>query len=201
MSKTVYKEFSSPVAVWKYFLKAEDLQTAKFKLYIKLNDSTKESSTSQAPCDDARSAFTTSSPSTSNSSVPLPVSSALSTSVKKRKISDHFPKEENNVEKKVSRMVFKDGLPFRVFCTSSDLRELFKASGYNLPTSPNSVKRMVMNYGSTLKYIVIQDLLKLKENDLRLTLTFDEWTSARNRRYININDHALSQKKKNGIWG
>lgn len=39
-------------------------------------------------------------------------------------------------------MVSKDSLPFRVFCTSSDLRNLFIAGGYNLPSSPNSIKLM-----------------------------------------------------------
>ncbi|KAF2902538.1 hypothetical protein ILUMI_03650 [Ignelater luminosus] len=60
-------------------------------------------------------------------------SAALSTSAKKRKITDHFQREDNTVEKKVLRMVSKGGLPFR---------DLFKVGGYNLPTFPNSIKSM-----------------------------------------------------------
>lgn len=45
----------------------------------------------------------------------------------------------------MSRMISKDGLPFRMFCTSKDLRDLFSAAGHKLPTSPNSIKVMVKN--------------------------------------------------------
>lgn len=42
---------------------------------------------------------------------------------KKQKITDHF--SGNSLEIKISRMVCKDGLPFRVFSTSSDARPLY----------------------------------------------------------------------------
>lgn len=113
------------------------------------------------------------------------------TPMKKKKIGDYFPKlVENSKEKMVSRMVAKDGLPFRVFCTSDNLRSLFAAKGHKLPTSPNSIKMMVMDYGTTLKMKVKQDLMKLKEHGQRFTLTFNKWTSGRNRRFLNINIHS-----------
>lgn len=51
------------------------------------------------------------------------------------------------------------------------MRDLFIASGYSLPLSPNSIKLMIMNYGSTLKMAVTQELGKLIHQNLRFTLT------------------------------
>lgn len=100
---------------------------------------------------------------------------------------------------KVSRMVAEDGLPFRVFCTSQDLRDLFSAAGYKLPTSPYSIKLMVMNYGMTLKLKIQRDLAELKDDNHRFTSTFDEWTSSKNRRYMNVNIHTC-KKNKSVFW-
>lgn len=59
----------------------------------------------------------------------------------------------------ISRMAAKDGLPFRVFCTSEDMKSLFAAKGnnYKLPSSPNTIKQIVMNYETTLKMEVKED--------------------------------------------
>lgn len=218
---TVYKEFCGVCPAWKYYLKAEDSQTAKCKLcksvikttgrstkgltvHLKSKHKIEAATTPDGvgTPDGGGSASTatsstasTSSPSTlarSHCETQVPQSS---TPAKKHKMTDHFPSETNTVDKRVARMVSKDGFPFRVFCTSSDLRDLFKAGGYNLPKSPNSIKLMVMNYGTTLKMTVIKDLQKLRGSDHRFTLTFDEWTSTRNRRYINVNVHAFVKEK------
>lgn len=207
MSETVYKDFSSTAAVWRYYWKAEDSQTAKCKLCKAVIKTTGRSTkglhvhlkskhkidTKQDSEGSSNTAIVSSatSASASNSSA----SASECTTSRKRKITDHFEKVDNSLEKKVSRMVSKDGLPFRIFCSSSDLRDLFKAASYDLPTSPNSIKLMVMNYGTTIKMTVIRDLLRMKENNHKFTLTFDEWTSTRNRRYINLNIHAFSQDK------
>lgn len=132
-----------------------------------------------------------SSTSSASTSASMSDSSALvnlSNSARKRKITDNFSKEKNTAEKKVSRMVSKDIFPFRDFWSSPDLRELFKAGDYNLAISANSIKSMVSNYGT-------YGLLKLKDKSYRFTLTFDEWTSTRNRRDINVNINAFAQNK------
>lgn len=136
----------------------------------------------------------TASASTSNVSPESPGSSAPVPPARKKrqKITDHFlPVEDTSMEKKVSRMVAKDGLPFRVFCTSKDMRDLFNSSGHKLPMSPNTIKLIVMNYGMTLKMKIMRELAQLKENDHRFTLTFDEWTSSMNKRYMNVNVHTF----------
>lgn len=231
MSKIVYKDFVSSVIVWKYFLKADDSQTAKCKLCRsiikttgrstkglhvhlkskhKIDSKRNNSDNSSAPEEASRPSLAIlTSISSSSARPPSPrslqptqgeyshdyVYTSPTSSSKKHKITDHFHREDNTVEQKVSRMVSKDGLPFSVFCTSSDLRDLFRAGGYKLPTCPNSIKFMVMNYGTTLKLKVLQDLSKLKDKSHRFTLTFDEWTSLRNKRFLNVNIHAFHKDK------
>ncbi|CAG5034884.1 unnamed protein product [Parnassius apollo] len=136
----------------------------------------------------------TASASTSNVSPESPGSSAPVPPARKKrqKITDHFlPVEDTSMEKKISRMVAKDGLPFRVFCTSTDMRNLFNSSGHKLPMSPNTIKLIVMNYGMTLKMKIMRELAQLKKNDHRFTLTCDEWTSSMNKRYMNVNVHTF----------
>jgi len=88
-------------------------------------------------------------------------------------------------------MTARDGLPFRVFVTSSDLRRGLVALGFgNLPNSVNHVKQLVMDEGERVCSVVIAEMANLKKQRHRFSVTFDEWTSTRNRRYMNINVHA-----------
>lgn len=119
-------------------------------------------------------------------------------SQKKRRISDYFESYTNvTKELMISRMVAKDGLPFRVFCTSEDMKSLFAAKGnnYKLPSSPNTIKLIVMNYATTLKMKVKEDIRKLKNENCRFTLSFDEWTSGMKRRFLNVNVHTVTNSQ------
>lgn len=49
-------------------------------------------------------------------------------------------------------MVAKDGLTFRVFTTSTDLRRCLVADGFTeLPTAPTTIKRIVMEYSEDVR--------------------------------------------------
>ena len=49
---------------------------------------------------------------------------------------------------------------------------------------------MVLNYSKSIPDEFIKELLSRIANGNRFSLTFDEWTSLRNRRSININVHS-----------
>ncbi|CAH2107368.1 unnamed protein product [Euphydryas editha] len=113
---------------------------------------------------------------------------------KKKKISDYFPSDFNvTKELIISRMAAKVGLPFKFFRTSGDMKSLFAAKGnnYKLPSSPNTIKQIVMNYGTTLKMKVKEDLLKLKNEGYWFSVSLDEWTFGMNRRFLNVNVHTI----------
>ncbi|CAH0560586.1 unnamed protein product [Brassicogethes aeneus] len=97
--------------------------------------------------------------------------------------------EENSMQKMVSRMVCKDGMALSLFCTSSDLRYLFSKSGFQLPNSPNTIRSIVTNFANTVKADLISEFEYLKKHGRRFALSFDEWTSQKNHRYLNLNVH------------
>lgn len=97
----------------------------------------------------------------------------------------------------VARMVALDGLAFRLFCSSEDLR-LLLSNKFNrpIPTSPNTIKAMVMKYGEQVKQEITSTIAEVKKTQ-RFSTTFDEWTSQRNRRFMNINIHYGDNKHIN----
>lgn len=77
-----------------------------------------------------------------------------STSEPKKKISQFFAqkKERDSLEVVLARMVALDGLPFKVFTTSVDLRNALKADGYVVPKSPNTIRKIVMNFAAKVRF-------------------------------------------------
>ena len=91
----------------------------------------------------------------------------------KSKLTDYFS-SSNSLAETVSRMTALDGLPFSFFITSNDQRRIMKQCGYNLPTSSNSIKNMVIKHSETVKTSLINKLCKLKEERVKLSLTLDD---------------------------
>ena len=95
----------------------------------------------------------------------------------------------------VARMTARDGIPFSKFCTSQDLRMLLIAKGYgDIPKSPNTIKNIVLQYADKIKQEVVHEISQLKLSNEAFSLTLDEWTSNKNRRYMNINVHRSNNK-------
>ncbi|KAF2890270.1 hypothetical protein ILUMI_15903, partial [Ignelater luminosus] len=86
-------------------------------------------------------------------------------------------------------MVCKDGFTLSLFCTSSDLRDLFSKSRHKLPNSPNTIRSIVTNFANIVRADMIIEFEHLKKLEQRFSLTFDEWTSQKNHRYLNVNVH------------
>ena len=108
---------------------------------------------------------------------------------KRAKTIDNFFVKENSMEKMISRMIAKDGFTFNTFCKSVDLRSLFLKSGFKLPTSPNTIRSIVITFSDSVKADMINKFTRLQEQNQKFSLTFDEWTSRKNQRYLNINVH------------
>lgn len=117
-------------------------------------------------------------------------SDSIAPPVKKVKINHYFgPEEDNSLECVLARMTAKDGLCFKVFVTSKDLRSSMTARGFNLPNSAVSIKKLVMNYYDGTKTKLCSMLQQNLKDGERFAISLDEWTSMRNRRYLNVNVH------------
>lgn len=103
------------------------------------------------------------------------------------------------MEVMISRMTAKDGFSFNSFCKSSDLRYLFQKSGHKLPSSSNTIRSIVIQFSESVKANMINEIQKLQMQNQKFSLTFDEWTSRKNRRYLNINLHSDKQHRNLGL--
>ena len=98
--------------------------------------------------------------------------------------------EDKTLDETLARMTARDGLPFRLFSSSPDMRKCLHALGFgDVPTSPEGVRQRVMSHARKVRSFVTADLENKKKQGRRFSLTFDEWTSVRNRRYMAINVH------------
>lgn len=69
------------------------------------------------------------------------------------------------------------------------ISDLMFAGYSDLPKSQNAIRALVMRHAGDIQSQVKSELtLRLKEGK-RFSLTFDEWTSVRNRRYMVVNVH------------
>jgi hypothetical protein len=109
-------------------------------------------------------------------------------SAKKMKITSYFvDKQERSLAAVLSRMTARYGLPFSVFCTSADIREGLKVRGFSeLPKSANTVRSLVMGYSDKVRQAMISQIVQRLNEGRKFSLTFDEWTSFANRRYMNM---------------
>ena len=109
------------------------------------------------------------------------------------KISDYF-----NIIKTINdsfpavlaRLTARDCLSFKKICTSYDLQQLFKSKGYDCPKSPKTIKKIVMQYGDKIQKQIVTELSERIARGELFSLTFDEWTSLKNRRLMNVNVHS-----------
>lgn len=114
---------------------------------------------------------------------------------KKRKLTDFFAtKDDNSLQAMVSRMVARDGFPFKVFVTSNDLRSALRAKGFELPKSEHSFRKMTMDYAMKIRSYNLQEIQQEIKEGRKFSVSFDEWTSIRGRRYMNVNVHGNSLK-------
>lgn len=100
------------------------------------------------------------------------------------------PIQDKSLAATVARMTACDGLPYRVFTSSTDLRRILTSAGYgDVPKSNATIHDMVMKHTEKVRSFVIAEMQAKKNEGRKFSLTFDEWTSVRNRRYMVINVH------------
>ena len=109
--------------------------------------------------------------------------------LKIRKIDSFFKSEKQSLGELVSQLTAIDGLTFNQIATSERLRRAFNADGYDLPRSHKKVRDLVMKQQEDIVKTIRGELNAIKQRDGRFSITFDESTSMRNRRYMNINVH------------
>lgn len=95
----------------------------------------------------------------------------------------------------VARLVASD----HGICKSEFIRQSLKDRQYNLPKDKTNIMKLVHSYYETAKSNVMKKIRNHTSIDGRFSLTLDEWTSMRNRRYLNVNLHFNKQHINLGL--
>ena len=106
-------------------------------------------------------------------------------------INSFFKKEnKETINEVIAELVALDGLNFNQLTSSRLLQKTFKAVGYEWPKCPNTAKKYFMAEYNKCAKIVTEELAGLIKQGTRFSVSFDESTSVRNRRFmsVNIND-------------
>lgn len=185
-----HKKDSDTTSVWSYFLVAKDGNSAKCKrcpaILKTLGGSTKGLHTHLSSKHNIKVISASTSQDTENLNTAPPPA--------KRKLDDYFTKSaDDSLDDVLARMIALDGFPFSVFITSDDLRKLLLAKYTDLPKSAVTIQKRVMNYSEKIKKQVTSELKHLKSAGERFSLSFDEWTSMSNKRYMAVNVHSFKK--------
>ncbi|GFX27132.1 BED-type domain-containing protein [Trichonephila clavipes] len=112
------------------------------------------------------------------------------TSEQKKPLLSYFLKEkEETLEEIVSKLVCVDGFTVNAITKSNFIRKSLHDKGYSFPPNPSDVMKLVYKQYNVIKARVTNEISSKLNAGLRCSLTLDEFTSLKNRRYLNINVH------------
>ena len=119
-----------------------------------------------------------------DSSVPKPKSSAPS----EPEISSFFTPRDNSGSV-AAHLCAVDRLSFNTVATSKQIHLGQKARGISLPQTAAGVQKAVLKFSNDTKMAVKAEISKKINSDQRFSLSVDEYTSTKNRRYMCLNLH------------
>lgn len=93
------------------------------------------------------------------------------------------------VAEEVAKLIAVDGIASLVIANSEFIRRAFLDRNVKLPKYSDKVMDLMHQYFELARNETIQALRSMKQKGGRFSLTMDEWTSCRNRRYLNVNAH------------
>lgn len=94
-------------------------------------------------------------------------------------------------EEIVAKLASVDGLSAYTIANSKFIRRSLAEKKMLLPSTPSQVMNMVHKQYDIAKERVMQVIAEKVKKGERFSISLDEYTSLRNRRYVNINLHAL----------
>ena len=120
---------------------------------------------------------------------------------KTSRIDSFFNKEKESLSEVIAQLVAKDGFSFHQIARSELTRRAFKSDGCDILVSLQGVRnQFMMEYKLTWES-KSNDILAAKEEGASFSISFDESTSVRRRRYIKLNLHSATNFKSLGVIG
>uniref|UniRef100_A0A2A4J3N7 BED-type domain-containing protein n=2 Tax=Heliothis virescens TaxID=7102 RepID=A0A2A4J3N7_HELVI len=188
---------SDKTSVWHYFLRARDKVSAKCKKCQKIlkcvGGSTsglqKHLKNVHQITGEKQVSITESHGEVSN--MVIPSTSSEDIPKKKTKVTDYYESDTNpSMQLMIARMTSMNGYSFRTFIECEDLRTLFLKSGHKLPLCADTIRNIVVKEADKIKRLLKAEIQNLLKEHHKFSISFDEWTSIRNRRYLSLNLHS-----------
>lgn len=89
----------------------------------------------------------------------------------------------------VAKLAAVDGFSIHGICKSEFIRQSLSAQKYSLPKDKHNVMKLIHEFYELAKSMVTEKIKSHTDIGGKFSLTLDEWTSLKNRRYLNVNVH------------
>ena len=93
-------------------------------------------------------------------------------------------------EEIIGKLAAVDGISINAIAKTEFIRKSMLENGYKLPQSPFLVMDLVHKQYDVAKGNMISDIKEKKNAGIKFGISLDEYTSMKNKRYLNINLHA-----------
>jgi hypothetical protein len=113
----------------------------------------------------------------------------------------YFKKDVETLSDIVSKLAARDGLSINSICNSQFIRSSLLSKGFQLPKAPNSVMGLIHQQCELVEDEVRLEICQKIAKNQRFSISLDEFTSSRNRRYMNINVHEPNSHYNLGMIG
>lgn len=94
-----------------------------------------------------------------------------------------------NMQETISKLASIDGLSIYCISKSGSLRSMLEKEDIVLPKNPSSIMDIIYNTYLKCKDIVKMEIAEKLISGQRFSISFDEYTSRRSRRYLTVNLH------------
>ena len=92
----------------------------------------------------------------------------------------------------LARCVAEDGFSMNSIVKSHAIKEYVKSKGFDMPKSPTSVTKCILNFYEIKKKETINIIDEFKKKNTKFSITVDEWTDNSTNRFLNVSLHVLS---------
>ena len=104
-------------------------------------------------------------------------------------IKNYFKPNKESLKRIVAELSARDRISFNAISTSKQLRPAFLARECKLPQTVQNVRTITISFSQTLKSDIKKMAAIKKGAENFCSVTLDEYTSTRRRRYMNLNLH------------
>lgn len=107
--------------------------------------------------------------------------------------------EEDTFPFMVAEMVAYDGIPIQKLCTSNSIQKLFAAKGFTPFKQPTSYTLMIHKFADEKRLELLKKIQNMKLAGIKFSGSFDEWTSFKNKRYLNLHLYQENESHNLGL--